>query len=118
MVGSISPEIIHPMRAFLDITIFSSPTQALGNATGTVELPSAPVVGRAVPWPVRSATAAEELVVQRLQADAITNVESRQHIQGAAVAVMTDGVCHENEADAWRTVRYLESTYGLVFSEY
>jgi hypothetical protein len=50
--------------------------------------------------------------------DMVTNIDGKPHIRNADIAVMTEGVVHESEADAWATVKYLEGAYGLVFCEY
>jgi hypothetical protein len=39
------------MRVRIDVTVFSSPTTAFGNATGEVQINEAPQVNAPFPWP-------------------------------------------------------------------
>jgi hypothetical protein len=103
------------MRAFLDISIFSTPTSALGNITGIVELQDAPVLGQPVPWP---SSAEQDSVNRLLRTDVVVNIDCKPCISGADVVVGTDGLVHDNEQEARQTIKYLEDRYGLVFCEY
>jgi hypothetical protein len=105
------------MRAFVDISIFSTPTKALGNATGVIDLPCFPVLGQPIRWP-KTSRMMPSVVEQVLRSDLVTNVDHDVRVRNAEIAISTDGLVHQCEDDARKTSECLESAYGLHFSEY
>lgn len=100
------------MRIRIDVSVFSSPTSALGNATGHIEVLEVPKARRAFPWPAGwlaekpSYFAPEQSLVM-----SVSEVEGQ-------LFVMLYGIVCNSVSDAKECAAFLEDRGGLFFDEY
>lgn len=104
------------MRCFVDLTIFSSPTRALGNATGVVLVSDVPVIGAPFPWPPVHGEAGEKLG-KTLEEALVMNI-SVSIVDAADLAIDLDGCVFRSASEAMEFAELLFQSYGLEFSEY
>lgn len=93
------------------VTIFTSPTQALGFASGTVVVACPPEAERAFPWP-------EEWVRQKPEylGEGQSRVWSAQRDpRSGRYQAMLYGIVCDGEAAACDCVRFLEQVAGMLF---
>ena len=103
------------MKIYVDIPIFSSSTQAIGNATGVVEVARPPEVREPLAWPKSDSTRSRffELLLFS-PVVAISSSESKD----AEMTALLDGVVLDGAQELPDLIDYLRCEYGIVYVGY
>ena len=100
------------MRIRIDVSVFSSPTSAFGNATGHIEVLEVPEAQRAFPWPARwSAERPSYFTPEQSLVMSVREVEGQ-------FFVMLYGIVCNSVSDAKDCAAFLADRGGLFFDEY
>ncbi|WP_141233377.1 hypothetical protein [Lysobacter antibioticus] len=99
------------LQVDVSVTIFLSPTQALGFASGTVEVAFLPEAQRAFPWPEAWLRQKPEYFGEGQSQ--VWSVE--RDAGGGRHRVLLYGIVCDGEAAAGNCMRFLERTAGMMF---
>lgn len=100
------------MRIRINVSVFSSPTSAFGNATGDIEVLEPPKAHETFPWPSDWLT--EKPSYFTLEQSLVMSVNE---IEGQTLVMLYGIVCN-SVADARECAAFLEDRGGLFFDEY
>ena len=100
------------MRIRIDVSVFSSPTDAFGNASGEIEVAEVPKDHQTFPWP--SGWVAERPAYFTPEQSLIWSVTE----MNGQPSVLLSGIVCNSVAEARDCSAFLEERSGLFFNEY
>jgi hypothetical protein len=106
------------MRVFVNLSVFGSPTEPLGSATGLIPVDATPQAGRLCPWSQAKLAGAEPQIVEQLRQVKVIEVDTEPFIKGADLAIQLEEVVCDSAEAAQSFADFLEKQLGLVFCKY
>jgi len=103
------------MNIFVDIPVFISPTEAIGNATGIVKFARQPELREPLDWTVHGTVPSP--FFDLLKSSPVVAIAPSDSGDYEAVALL-DGVVLENVEDLPGFAKYLRHEYGVIYVEY
>ena len=106
------------MNVFVDMSVFASPSEPVGNITGKVRVSGELKVGIRFPWPNETLSTMSAFSRTLLSKATITSIDMSPAFSGVECALMLSEVMCESADDVKTFAGEIRRSLGLVLCEY
>lgn len=106
------------MNVFIDMSVFASPSEPVGNITGKVSVSGELGVGARFPWPNEALSTMSQLARALLNQATIASIDASPAISGVEYAVMLSEVMCRSAEEVQTLAGDVRRSLGLVLCEY